>query len=108
MTRTGNRFYHISKHAGDVTTVQYWTFLKNYLIRVKVTSNDGVFLKKAKQAVDDVKFYCPQEDGTLINEKGEIVPTPGEGYQGPTIPTSLVDAALDEKPALEWIETGRD
>ena len=105
MTRT-NRFYHISKRTGDVTTAQYWTFVKNYLIRFKVASNDGVFLKKAKQAVDNVRFYCPQEDGTLIDEKGEIVPTAGEGYQGPTIPTSLVDAALDEQPALEWIETG--
>ena len=105
MTRT-NRFYHISKRTGDVTTVQYWTFVKNYLIRLKVASNDGAFLKKSKQAVDGVRFYCPQEDGTLIDEKGEIVPTIGEGYQGPTIPTSLVDSALDEQPALEWIETG--
>ncbi len=105
MTRT-NRFYHISKRAGDVTTTQYWTFVKNYLIRFKVASNDGAFLRKAKQAVDSVRFYCPQEDGTLIDEKGEIVPIAGEGYQGPTIPTSLVDAALDQQPALEWIETG--
>jgi hypothetical protein len=105
LTRTG-RFYHITRHSGDVTTAQYWTFIKNYLIRVKVESNDSGFLRKAKEAVDHVKFYCPQGDGTLVDEQGEIVPTPGEGYQGPTIPTSVVNAALEEKPALEQIERG--
>ena len=105
LMRTG-RFYHIAKRKGDMTTVQYWTFIKNYLIRVKVTSNDGSFLRKSKEAVDGIKFYCAQEDGTLINEQGEIVPTPGEGYQGPTIPTSVVDAALSDKPALEQIVRG--
>lgn len=105
LTRTG-RFHHISKHAVDVTTVQYWTFIKNYLIRVKVASNDAAFLAKTKNAVNGLKFYCAQEDGTLINEQGKIVPTPGEGYQGPTIPTALVDSALQDKPALEQIERG--
>ena len=105
LTRTG-RFYHVAQHKGDTTTVQYWTFIKNYLIRVKVESNNRDFLNRTKLAVANVKFYCAQEDGTLINEKGEIVPTPGEGYQGPTIPTSLVNTALEEQPALEVIETG--
>ena len=105
LTRTG-RFYHIAQHKSDTTTVQYWTFIKNYLIRVKVESNDREFLNRTKLAVANVKFYCAQEDGTLINDKGEIVPTPGEGYQGPTIPTSLVNTALEEQPALEVIETG--
>lgn len=105
LTRTG-RFYHIAKHKGDTTTVQYWTFIKNYLIRVKVESNTREFLNQTKLAVANVKFYCAQEDGTLINEQGEIVPTPGEGYQGPTIPTSQVNAVLEEQPALEVIETG--
>ena len=105
LTRTG-RFYHITKHSGDLTTVQYWTFIKNYLIRVKVESNDAAFLRKSKEAVHEVKFYCAQEDGTLITEQGDTVPTPGEGYQGPTIPTSVVNAALSEKPALEQIERG--
>ena len=105
LTRTG-RFYHIAKRSGDVTTVQYWTIIKNYLVRVKVSSNDAGFLRKTKEAVVAVKFYCAQEDGTLINEQGKIVPTPGEGYQGPTIPTAVVDAALADKPALELIERG--
>ncbi len=105
LTRTG-RFYHISQHKGDVTTVQYWTFIKNYLIRIKVESNDRDFVNRTKTAVGAVKFYCAQEDGTLIDEQGKTVPTPGEGYQGPTIPNALVDAALDELPALEVIETG--
>jgi hypothetical protein len=105
LMRTGH-WYHISKHSGDVTTVQYWTFIKNYLIRVKVASNDAAFLRKTKEAVSGVKFYCAQEDGTLINEDGKIVPTPGEGYQGPTIPSALVDAALADKPALDFIERG--
>jgi len=105
LTRTG-KFYHIAKHKGDITTVQYWTFIKNYLIRVKVTSSDPSFLRKSKEAVDGIKFYCAQGDGTLINEQGKVVPTPGEGYQGPTIPTSVVDAALSEKPALEQIVRG--
>lgn len=105
LTRTG-RFYRISKRKGDVTTVQYWTFIKNYLIRVKVTSNDATFLLKSKEAIAGVKFYCAQEDGTLIDEQGKVVDTPGEGYQGPTVPTALVNSALDEKPALELIERG--
>lgn len=105
LTRTGH-FYHVAKHTGDITTVQYWTFIKNYLIRVKVTSNDATFLRNSKEVVDGVKFYCTQEDGTLINEAGKVVPTPGEGYQGPTIPTSVVDAALADKPALELLERG--
>jgi hypothetical protein len=105
LTRTG-RFYHIAQHKGDLTTVQYWTFIKNYLIRVKVESNDHDFLGKTKLAVANLKFYCAQEDGTVIDEQGKIVPTPGEGYQGPTIPTSVVNAALDEQPALEVIPTG--
>lgn len=105
LTRTG-KFYHMAKHKGDVTTVQYWTFIKNYLIRVKVSSNDAGFLKRAKEAVGEVKFYCAQEDGSLINEKGEIVPTPGEGYQGPTIPNAIIEAALREKPALEFLGRG--
>jgi hypothetical protein len=105
MTRTG-RFYHISQHKGDVTTVQYWTFIKNYLIRIKVESNDRDFVNRSKAAIGSVKFYCAQEDGTLLDEQGKIVPTPGEGYQGPTIPNALVSAALEEQPALEVIETG--
>jgi hypothetical protein len=105
MTRTG-RFYHISQHKGDVTTVQYWTFIKNYLIRIKVESNDRDFVSRTKAAVGAVKFFCAQEDGTLLDEQGKIVPTPGEGYHGPTIPNALVNAALEEQPALEVIETG--
>jgi hypothetical protein len=105
LTRTG-RFYHIAQHKGDLTTVQYWTFIKNYLIRVKVESNDRDFLNKTRLAVANLKFYCAQEDGTVLDEQGKIVSTPGEGYQGPTIPTSVVNAALDEQPALEVIPTG--
>jgi hypothetical protein len=105
LTRNG-KFYHIAKHQGDVTTVQYWTFIKNYLIRVKVSSNDAMFLRKTKETVASVKFYCAQQDGTLIDEQGKIVSTPGEGYQGPTIPTSVVDSALTNKPALEQILPG--
>src|SRR5215469_1746145 len=105
LMRTGH-FYHTSKHVGDVTTVQYWTFIKNYLIRVKVSSNDATFVRKTKEAINGVEFYCAQGDGTLINEQGKIVPTPGEGYQGPTIPTSLAEAALSDKPALEFIDPG--
>jgi hypothetical protein len=105
LMRTG-KFYHIAKHQGDTTTVQYWTFIKNYLIRVKIASNDASFLRKSKEAVDGIKFYCAQEDGTLISEQGDVIPTPGEGYQGPTIPTSVVDVALSEKPALEQIVRG--
>lgn len=105
LTRTG-RFYHVAKHSDGTTTVQYWTFIKNYLIRVKVASNDAAFLRKTKEAVAEVKFYCAQEDGTVIDEQGKIVPTPGEGYLGPTIPTPVVEAALNEKPALEQIVRG--
>jgi hypothetical protein len=105
LARNG-RFYHIAKHKGDMTTVQYWTFIKNYLIRIKVESNDREFLSRTRLAVGSVKFLCAQEDGTLIDANGKIVPTPGEGYQGPTIPTAVANAALEEQPALEQIETG--
>ena len=105
LTRT-RRVYHITRHSGSTTTIQYWTFIKNYLIRVKVASNDAAFLTQDKRSCVELKFYCAQEDGTVIDEQGKIVPTPGEGYQGPTIPTALVDAALQDKPALEQIEHG--
>ena len=76
--------------------------------RESLTSNDAAFLRKSKAAIGGVKFYCAQEDGTLVNEQGDLVPTPGEGYQGPTIPKCQSrTAALSEKPALEIDRTGK-
>ena len=86
---------------GDTYTATYWTRIHDYRIGVLVRTNDPEFLRKSKQAMHEVRFYCPDDDGMLVSAKGEVVKPEGEGYEGPTVPTWHADAALLAKPGLE-------
>ena len=100
MLRSG-RFYHRITRRGRQYAAHYWAGINNYTVNVYVATNDGDFLRKAKDAMDDAKFYCPQDDGTLLNEAGKPVKVEGHPYAGPTVPTSLVNAALRDTPAKD-------
>ncbi len=96
-----NHFYHRVTHRGHNYAAQYWTGINNYTVKVVVATNDEDFLRKAKNVMEEVKFYCPQDDGTLAADDGKPVKVPGEPYAGPTVPTSRVNAALKDEPAKE-------
>jgi len=91
-------FYHRFNHRGRNYTAQYWTGIKNYTVKILVATDDEQFLRKAKEAMAEVKFYCPQDDGTLTTEDGKPVKAQGEPYAGPTVPTFRVNAALHDAP----------
>jgi hypothetical protein len=91
-------FYHRFNHRGRNYTAQYWTGINNYTVKIFVATDDEGFLRKAKDAMAEVKFYCPQDDGTLTTEDGKPVKAQGEPYVGPTIPTFRVNAALHDAP----------
>ena len=97
MLRSGH-FYHRFTHRGRNYAAQYWSGINNYTVKVVVATNDEEFLRKAKNVIAGVKFYCPQEDGTLAAEDGKPVKVPGEPYAGPTVPTARVNAALHDQP----------
>jgi hypothetical protein len=100
MLRT-HRFYHRVTHRGHNYAAQYWAGINNYTVKVVVATNDEDFLKKAKDVMADVKFYCPQDDGTLAADDGKPVKVPGAPYAGPTVPTSRVNAALKDEPGKQ-------
>lgn len=97
MLHTGHWYYSL-RHKNEVFAAQYWTAINNYVVKVVINTNDKDFLSKAKAAMADVNFYCPQEDGTLTTIKGKPVKMVGEPYQGPTVPTFRVNKALKEQP----------
>ncbi len=92
-----NHFYHQIRHQGHNYAAQYWTNLDNYAVKVVIGTNDASFLSKAKDAMGEAQFYCPQDDGTLTTADGKPVNVQGERYGGPTIPTFRVNAALRER-----------
>ncbi len=91
-------FYHRITHRGRNYAAQYWTGINNYTVKVLVATNDEEFLRKAKDAMAEVKFYCPQDDGTLTAEDGKPVKVQGEPYVGPTVPTLRVKEAVRDQP----------
>ena len=97
MLRSGH-FYHRFSHRGHNYEAEYWVGINSYTVRVIVATNDEQFLHRAKDAMADARFYCPQDDGTLIDEKGATVKAPGEPYAGPTVPTFRVNMALHDEP----------
>lgn len=97
MLRSG-RFYHRMTRRGRNYEAQYWTGINNYTVEVVVATNDEEFLRKAKDAMAGVQFYCPQDDGTLTTEDGKPVKVQGHPYTGPTVPTFRVNAALHDEP----------
>ncbi len=99
MMRTG-RFYFSVHHKGGNYAALFWTRIKNYNIRALVSTNDTAFLARSKKVMTDARFYCPQDDGSLLTMKGEPVKLEGgEPYEGPTVPTARAEAALADPPA---------
>jgi len=98
MLRSGH-FYHRMKHKGRNYEAQYWTGINNYAVEIVIATTDEEFLRKAKDDMAQVQFYCPQDDGTLMTEEGKPVKVEGEPYFGPTVPTFRVNAALHDEPA---------
>ena len=97
MLRRGH-FYRSITHHGRLYAAHYWAGMNNYTVNVFVATTDTDFLRKAKDAMDDVKIYCPQDDGSLLTEDGKPVKAEGEPYAGPTVPTARVNAALHDAP----------
>jgi len=97
MLRSGH-FYRRITHRGRVYAAEYWAGINDYDVKILVATDDGDFLAKSKNALDAAKFYCPQDDGTLIDADGKAVQVEGEPYFGPTVPTDRVNAALREQP----------
>jgi hypothetical protein len=97
MLHTGHWYYSL-RHKNEFFAAQYWTAINNYVVKVMVNTNDKEFLGKAKTAMADAHFFCPQEDGTLLTTKGKPVQVVGEPYQGPTVPTFRVNKALQDQP----------
>jgi len=96
-----NRFYHRFDRRGRNYAAQYWISINNYTVEVFFATNDEDFLRKAKQDMADARFYCPQDDGTLVTEDSKPVKPPGQPYTGPTAPTFRVNAALHDQPAKD-------
>ena len=98
MLHTGH-FYYAIRHKGPNYAAQYWTNINNYAIKVVIGTNDKEFLRKAKIVMAEVRFYCPQDDGTLTTKDGKPVRPEGGPYDGPTVPTFRVNAAIRDQPA---------
>ncbi len=106
MLRTNGHFYSSVRHKGENYAALYSARIKNYSVKILVASNDQDFLRKSKRALAAAHFYCIQDDGTLTTVDGKPVKPEGDPYLGPTVPTSLADAAVKAKPALENIPLG--
>ena len=100
MLRYGS-FYANVRQWGKNHSQHYWTRIKNYIIRIAVDSNDKDFLQKSRIAVKEAQFYCAQADGKLTTKEGKAVALKGQPYHGPTVPTSLAEAAIKDKPGLD-------
>jgi hypothetical protein len=96
-----NHLHHQFNHRGHMYSAHYWTGIDNYTVNIVVSTNDGQFLRKSKDVMTDMRFYCPQDDGTLAAQDGRPVKVPGGPYYGPTVPTARVNAALHDLPAKD-------
>ncbi len=94
------RFHSSVHHKGEKYTALYWTQIKNYRVGVLVATNDKNFLQKSRQAMARVRFYCTGDDGTLATKDGKLVTPEGEQYEGPSVPTWRVYAAIQTNPGL--------
>ncbi len=91
-------FYANIHHRGKNYVDHFWLRIKSYIIRVAVDSNDPEFLRESKQALLEADFYCTH--GGKLTDGGKAVVVKGEPYEGPTVPTWRVDAAIKDKPGL--------
>lgn len=93
------RFHSSLQHDGKNFVAEYWTPIKNYMVKIVIGTNDKDFLHKSRAAMQDAQFYCTDDDGTLTDIKGNEIKPAGEPYEGPAVPTFRVNAALRDKPA---------
>jgi hypothetical protein len=93
------KFNSSTHRSGRNYAIQYWTGINNYMVKVVIGSDDQDFLHKARSLMAVAKFYCPQEDGSLITKEGKPVNPAGEPYYGPTVPTFRVNNAIHDEPA---------
>src|SRR5271166_1967629 len=94
------RFHSSEQHKGEKYTVTYRTQIKNYRVGVLIATNDKDFLRKSKQAMAAVRFYCTAGNGTLATKEGKLVTPEGERYEGPTVPTWRADVAIQSNLGL--------
>ena len=94
------RFHSSEQHKGEKYTLTYRTQIKNYRVGVLIATNDKDFLRKSKQAMAAVRFYCTAGDGTLATKEGKLVTPEGERYEGPTVPTWRADVAIQSNLGL--------
>jgi hypothetical protein len=100
------RFSYSLRHKNDNYTAIFSTRIRNYNVKVLVTSNERAFIDKAREDVDQTHFYCTQGDGILSTTEGKTIKPVGELYEGPTVPTARADAAIKDQPALKGIPAG--
>lgn len=95
------------KHKGEVHATQYAARIKDYDVRFTIHTNDKAFLEKARQAVEDVKIFCSDDDGRYSTPDGKPYIPRGAATNGPTIPTAIVDDAIGNHPAERTIPPSR-
>ncbi|MGC2109061.1 MAG: hypothetical protein WA655_06055 [Candidatus Korobacteraceae bacterium] len=91
-------FYYTVRHKGSQYAAQYWTNINNYTIQVVIASNEQDVLRRGKEAMAQARFYCLQDDRTLTTKEGKPVNIEGRPYEGPTVPTFRVNAAIKDQP----------
>jgi hypothetical protein len=91
-------FYYTVRHKGSQYAAQYWTNINNYTVQVVIASNEQDVLHRAKEAMANARFYCLQDDRTLTTKEGKPVKVEGRPYEGPTVPTFRVNAAIKNQP----------
>jgi len=96
----------VDKHAGQVHGTQFTAHLRNFTLQFTIQTNDKPFLEKARQAVEDLRVFCSDDEGRLFTTDGKPYVLHGVVSNGPTIPTAIVDEALRKHPAQETIPTG--
>ncbi len=96
----------VDKHAGQVHGTQFTAHLRNYTLQFTIQTNDKAFLEKARQAVEDLKVFCSDDEGGLFTTEGKPYVLHGVVSNGPTIPTAIVDEAIRKHPAQETIPAG--
>ena len=107
MLHTTGRFYSSVRHKGENYAALYSDADQ------ELQSQDfggfqrsGVPAKSPNMPYGAAHFYCTQDDGKLTTADGKPVKPDGDVYMGPTVPTSLADAAVKDKPALASIPLG--
>ncbi len=95
------------KRGGGVHATQYSARIRDYTVRFTIQTNDKAFLEKARQAIEDVKLFCSDDNGGFFTPDGKPYVARGAATNGPTIPTAMVDEAIGKHPAERTISPGK-